>query len=221
MKRGLVMAAALASAGLVLSGCASAPGAASSSAVAQSDFKACAVSDEGSWNDKSFNEAAHDGLEKAGAELGVQTADAESHSTEDFEPNLTQMVAAGCDVTFAVGFNFSVNDTHSNVANANPNSNFVWVDGWNSGETNLKPITYDMAQSSYLAGYLAASYSTTKVVGTYGGQNIPAVTSFMDGFYYGAKAYEEETGTPVKVLGWDPKTKTGTFTDPELTFGDT
>lgn len=131
------------------------------------------------------------------------------------------MVDAGCDVTFAVGFNFSLNDTIFNVADDNADSHFVWIDGWNQGQTNLKPITYAMDQSSYLAGYLAAAYSTSKVIGTYGGLDIPAVVTFMDGFYYGAKAYEEETGTPITVLGRDPIAGTGTFTDPELSFGDT
>jgi basic membrane protein A len=40
---------------------------------------------------------------------------------------------------------------------------------------------------------------------------IDAVTAFMDGFYYGAKAYEKETGTAVTVLGWDPVAKAGDF----------
>jgi basic membrane protein A len=68
-----------------------------------------------------------------------------------------------------------------------------------------------MAESSYLAGYAAAYYSTSKVVSVYGGLQISAVTAFMDGFYYGAKAYETETGTPVTVLGWDATTQQGDF----------
>src|SRR5690606_39928811 len=134
----------------------------------------------------------------------VQVSDAESHSIEDFEPNLTAMIDAGCDVTFAVGFNLvtPVNE----AAAANPDMNFVTIDGWSEGNDNLKAIEYATNESSYLAGYLAAAYSTSKVVGTYGGMNIPGVTPFMDGFYYGAKAYEAETGTPVTVLGWDPAT---------------
>lgn len=218
-KRGLAGIALISAAGIVLAGCATAP--ADNNAGKGVDFLACAVSDEGSWNDKSFNEAAYDGLIKAKDELGVQTKEAESGSTEDFAPNLAQMVDAGCDVTFAVGFNFSLNDTIFTVADDNPDSHFVWIDGWNQGQTNLKPITYAMDQSSYLAGYLAAAYSTTKVIGTYGGLDIPAVTSFMDGFYYGAKAYEAETGTSITVLGRDPIAGTGTFTDPVLSFGDT
>ena len=173
------------------------------------DFKACAVSDEGSWNDKSFNESVYDALVQAKDEIGVEIADAESNSAEDFGPNLQAMVDAACDVTFAVGFNLvaAVNET----AKANPEMNFVTIDGWSEGNANLKPVGYAMEQSSYLAGYAAAAHSTSKVIGTYGGMQIDAVTAFMDGFYYGAKAYEAETGTPVTVLGWDPAAKTGDF----------
>ena len=173
------------------------------------DFKACAVSDEGSWNDKSFNESVYDALVQAKDEIGVEIADAESNSAEDFGPNLQAMVDAACDVTFAVGFNLvaAVNE----AAKANPEMNFVTIDGWSEGNANLKPVGYAMEQSSYLAGYAAAAHSTSKVIGTYGGMQIDAVTAFMDGFYYGAKAYEKETGTAITVLGWDPVAKTGDF----------
>jgi basic membrane protein A len=213
-KRGLTGLALVGAAGLLLSGCGAAPDPAETSA--ESDFLACAVSDEGSWNDNSFNEASMDGLKKAEKDLGVKIADAESASIEDFEPNLNEMIAAGCDVTFGVGFNLI--DSINKAAEANPTLNFVTIDGYVSGDaTNLKPIEYAMDQSSYLAGYLSAAYSTSKIVGTYGGLDIPAVTTFMSGFYYGAKAYETETGTPVTVLGWDPVSATGDFTDPNFT----
>lgn len=218
-KRSLAGLALIGAASLLLAGCAAAPE--EDTKAEGTDFLGCAVSDEGSWNDKSFNEAAYGGLVQAKDELGIKTADAESKSTEDFQGNLDQMVAAGCDVTFAVGFNLI--DAVNSTAVANPDLNFVTIDGYvaDAATTNLKPITYSMEQSSYLAGYLAAAYSTSKVVGTYGGLDIPAVTAFMDGFYFGAKAYEKETGTPVTVLGRDPIAKTGDFTDPELSFGDT
>jgi basic membrane protein A len=204
--------ALLGASALVLSGCAAAPEATeteTTEAAPTVDYLACAVSDEGSWNDKSFNESVYDGLLKAEAELGVQISDAESNSAEDFAPNLQAMVDAGCDITFAVGFNL-VADVNAAAA-ANPTVNFVTIDGWSEGNANLKPVGYAMEQSSYLAGYLAAAYSTTKTVGTYGGLQIDAVVAFMNGFYYGAKAYEAETGTPVKVIGWDPAKATGDF----------
>jgi basic membrane protein A len=199
--KGLALAAV---ATLALTGCAPA-----APVVPELDYRACAVSDEGSWNDKSFNESVMDGMEKAKAELGVQISDAESNSSEDFAPNLQAMVDAKCDLIFAVGFNLvtPVNE----AAKANPTMNFVTIDGWSEGNANLKPVGYSMEQSSYLAGYLAAAYSKTHVIGTYGGMNIPAVTAFMDGYYYGAKAYEKDSGVATKVVGWDPVKKTGDF----------
>ncbi|MEK9987732.1 MAG: BMP family ABC transporter substrate-binding protein, partial [Aquiluna sp.] len=89
--------ALLGASALVLSGCAAAPEeepAATSTATATEepaaetiDYLACAVSDEGSWNDKSFNESVYDGLVMAETQLGVQIAEAESNSAEDFQPN--------------------------------------------------------------------------------------------------------------------------------------
>lgn len=207
-KRALAGLATAGIAGLLLAGCQAAPDTENGGAdegAESVDFLACAVSDEGSWNDKSFNEAAFGGLLKAEEELGVQIEDAESHSIEDFDPNLEAMVAAGCDVTFAVGFN--IVEQVNSAAENNPDFNFVTIDGWKNDEAtpNLKAVQYAMAESSFLAGYLSAAYSETKVVGTYGGMNIPAVTDFMLGFHNGAKYYEQETGTPVTVLGFDPE----------------
>ncbi len=169
---------------------------------------ACAVSDEASWDDKSFNEAVYNGLEKARDDLGIAIADAESNSAEDFAPNLQAMIDRECGVIFAVGFNLV--EAVNAAAAANPEVKFVTVDGFLTGETtNLKPVVYKMQESSYLAGYLAAAYSTTKVIGTYGGLNIPTVTDFMTGFYFGAKKYEADTGTAVTVVGWDPAVPDG------------
>jgi basic membrane protein A len=201
--KGLALAAV---ATLALTGCAPAKVV---KPVPKVDYTACAVSDEGSWNDKSFNESVMDGLKKSKAELGVSIADAESNSSEDFAPNLQAMVDAQCDVIFAVGFNLvaPVNE----AAKANADMNFVTIDGWSEGNANLKAVNYAMSESSYLAGYLAAAYSKTHVVGTYGGVKIPAVTAFMDGFYYGAKKYEADSGVATKVVGWDAKKQAGDF----------
>src|SRR5690606_12800290 len=106
------------------------------------DYLACAVSDEGSWTDQSFNQAAYAGLTQAEDELGIEIADAESNSPEDFDTNLQQMVDQDCDVIFGVGFNLET--AIFDAADSNPDSNFVWIDGYNAGQDNLKPITYKM-----------------------------------------------------------------------------
>ena len=200
MVKGLALAAI---ASLALTGCSS------TAAVPSLNYKACGVSDEGSWKDKSFNESVLDGLNKAKKELGVKVNTAESKSSEDYAPNLQAMVDAKCDVIIAVGFNLV--DPVNKSADANPKMNFVTVDGWSNGAKNLKPVTYSMNQSAYLAGYLAAAYSKTHVVGTYGGMQIDSVVDYMNGFYYGAKAFEKASGTATTVLGWDPAKKTGDF----------
>jgi basic membrane protein A len=194
---------------LVLSGCAAAPEE-EEATVEQIDFLACAVSDEGTFDDKSFNESAIIALEQANKELGVQIKTAESNGPDDYAPNLQVMVDAGCDITFGVGFNL-VADINK-VAAANPSVNFGIIDGWSEGNNNLKPYDYKTAEASFLAGYAAASYSKTKVIGTYGGSQIPTVTVFMDGYYNGAMLWAEENDTPVKVVGWDVATQQGDFT---------
>ncbi|MDA8391592.1 MAG: BMP family ABC transporter substrate-binding protein, partial [Actinomycetota bacterium] len=50
-----------------------------------------------------------------------------------------------------------------------------------------------------LAGYLAAGYSKTGAVGTFGGAPYPTVTIFMDGFKQGVEYYNSVKGTTVKV----------------------
>ena len=194
---------------LVLSGCAAAPDE-TAEETESVDFLACAVSDVGPWEDNSFNESVYDGMIAAEAELNVQISLLESAGAENIKPNLQQMVDQGCDLVIAVGYNGEgpVNE----MAEANPSVNFVTVDGFNLGEyPNLQAFTYPMQESGYLIGYVAASLSETGTIGTYGGMQFGTVTSFMDGFYYGAKAYNEETGSDVKVIGWDAPAQTGDF----------
>jgi basic membrane protein A len=215
LKRSLAGFAALSAAALVLAGCAAAPEApatdaeAPAPAVEQIDFRACAVSDEASWNDNSFNQAVLAGLEKAQAELGVQITAAESLTPDDYAPNLQEMVDADCDIIIAVGFNLV--DAVNAAADANPDKNFVTIDGYSMGATNLKTVAFAMEESSYLAGYLAAANSKSKVIGTFGGEKIEVLYPFMSGYYYGAQAWASEFGQPVTVLGWDPATQNGDF----------
>jgi basic membrane protein A len=77
---------------LVLSGCAAAPEEDVTEDAGAVDFLACAVSDEGNWNDKSFNEAVYTGLVQAETDLGIEIKALESATPDDFEPNLQAMV---------------------------------------------------------------------------------------------------------------------------------
>ena len=72
---------------------------------------------------------------------------------------------------------------------------------------------FNTDEAAFLAGYLAAGTTKTGKVGTFGGINIPPVTIFMDGFYYGVQKYNADNGTNVEVLGWDPAKQKGLFTE--------
>ena len=188
---------------LVLSGCAAAPEETTAEPI---DFLACAVSDEGNWNDKSFNEAVYTGLLQAEDELGVQINALESATPEDFEPNLQASVDAGCDIIIGVGF--ALGDAITKISAENPELNFALVDS-GSESTNVKPLLFETAEAGFLAGYASADYSTSKTLGTFGGLPFPSVTDFMTGYYYGAMQWATDNGAEVTVLGWDPANPDG------------
>lgn len=192
----------------LLAGCASAP--ADKAADGGSLALPCMVSDSGGFDDKSFNQSGFEGLTKAADELGVTPITVESAAETDFAPNIQSLVDQGCTLITTVGFLLA--DATKSAAEANPDINFAIVDDGSITADNVKPILFDTAQAAFLAGYTAASYSTTGVVGTFGGMQIPPVTIFMDGFADGVAYYNQENSANVKVVGWDVASQTGSFT---------
>ena len=201
---------------MLLAGCASAPEAPADTAVAL-DYLPCMVSDAGGFDDKSFNQLGFEGLTEAAAALGVETKSTESASETDYAPNIDSLVDAGCDLIVTVGFALSAATV--TAALANPDVNFAIIDDAADndfdGKTdapNIKPILFDTAQAAFLAGYASASYSKTGTVGTFGGQNFPTVSIFMDGYAQGVDYYNEQKSADVKVIGWDQDKQDGLFT---------
>ena len=182
------------------------------------DFKACMVSDSGGFNDKSFNQTSYAGLQSAAQKLGIATAEAESQVEADFKDNIAEMVAQDCDSITTDGF--LLGDATLKSAKANPEIDYSIVDfayfneaGKNIAPPNLKGLTFNTAEPSFLAGYLAAATSQSGVVGTFGGVNIPTVTIFMTGFAQGVERYNEDNGADVQVIGWNPDSEKGSFTN--------
>ena len=68
-------------------------------------------------------------------------------------------------------------------------------------------LSYETNQDAFQGGYLAAAMSKSGIVGTFGGQNIPPVTIYMDGWVAGVRYYNKLNNAHVKVLGWTPKAK--------------
>ncbi len=224
MKNTLRIGAIAAVSAIALAACSSAPeeeapatsAADVTSAPAETvDYKACMVSDAGGFDDKSFNQSGFEGLQQVAADLGIETATAESADGNAYGPNITALVDSSCDLIITVGFLLS--QATVDAALANPDVNFAIIDDLADNDydgttdaPNIKPITFDTDEAAFLAGYAAAATTQTGTVATFGGMQIPSVTIFMDGFLAGVNYYNDQNGTTVNVLGWDGEN--GSFT---------
>lgn len=201
-------------ASLSLAACGSAPSEKSAAAKGDSTYKACMVSDEGGFDDQSFNQSGKEGLDKAEKELGVKTVAVESNDAKDYPTNVDSLIQQNCNLIIGVGFNLAAD--MGEAAKANPDIDFALIDSTFTDKDgnpveadNAKPLIFNTAEAAYLAGYAAAGTSKTGKVATYGGMAIPTVQIFMEGFAKGVAKYNEDNGTKVEVLGWDPKNPEG------------
>ena len=173
--------------------------------------KVCVALDEAGINDKSFNQTSYDGAKAAkaaGYASSIQYLPAKSGA--DYVPNVKKFVDQKC--TLIIGIGFALGDAINESAKANPGIKYAIVDN-GSGGANVKGITYNTNENSFLMGYLAAGMSKTKKVATYGGKPYGTVTIFMDGFARGVQYYNDVKSTNVQVLGWNTTTQTGEFLD--------
>jgi basic membrane protein A len=171
----------------------------------------CQVTDTGGIDDKSFNATAWKGVEDAVAQLGVEGKYLESQQQTDYEKNINAFIEAKCDLIITVGY--LLGDATQAAAEANPDVKFSIVDyAYDPVIPNVLGQVFETDQAAFLAGYVAAATTQTGKVASFGGMQIPTVTVFMDGFYYGVKYYNEQHGTSVEALGWDPVAQTGSFT---------
>src|SRR5690554_3780437 len=132
------------------------------------------VSDSGGFDDQSFNQSGKEGLDAIAEELGIETTEVESQSDADYATNVGNLVTQGCDLTIGVGF--LLEDAIQQAAEQNPDSNFALIDSGFSDENfapveidNAKPLLFNTAEASFLAGYLAAGVSESGTVATFGG----------------------------------------------------
>ncbi len=141
------------------------------------------VFDSGGRGDKSFNDSAYRGLEKAKTELGIEEKTVDSAKEADYENNLETHAAGGCDLIFAVGI--SMKTALTNVAPKHPNVKFAIVDEAVDAP-NVRSLVFKEEEGSFLAGYLAGLMSTSNKLGFVGGKEIPLIKKFEVGYAAGA-----------------------------------
>ncbi len=169
------------------------------------------VTDTGGIDDRSFNASSWQGVQEAKAALGISDQFLSSTATSDYVPNINAFIAQKCGIIVTVGF--LMGDATQAAAKAHPGQKFAIVDfNYTPALSNVRALIFNTAQAGFLGGYLAAGMTKTGTVATFGGQKLPTVTIYMDGFVDGVAYYNSKHGTKVKVLGWDSKTQNGTFT---------
>jgi basic membrane protein A len=189
--------------GVVAAGCGSADksssngtgsSSSSSSSSTKKSIKVGLVTDIGGLNDRSFNQLANQGLERAKSDLGVDTKVLTSKSDADYVPNLSSLAQQKYDLVIGVGFLMS--DAMNTVASKFPKTNFAIIDfsqaGLKSKPTNVRGLLFSEQEAGYAAGYLSGLVVKAKggkqVISSVGGQKIPPVDHYIAGYQAGAKA---------------------------------
>ncbi|HKB31426.1 MAG TPA: BMP family ABC transporter substrate-binding protein [Streptosporangiaceae bacterium] len=215
MRGTIPAAAAIAAVALLAAACGSSsktPTSSSSpsSTASTAAFKACMVTDTGGIDDRSFNASSWQGVQEAESAT-ITGKYLSSTSGSDYVPNINAFISQNCGIIVTVGF--LMGDSTKAAAAAHPNQKFAIVDNaYTPPLANVDALLFNTVQDGFMGGYLAAGMTKSGKVATFGGQKLPTVTIYMDGFYDGVQYYNSRHGTHVQVLGWNETTQNGNFT---------
>ena len=182
------MAAVLAMALTACGGSDDGDSASSDSSGSASTLKIGLAYDIGGRGDKSFNDAAAAGFDKAAKEFKLENKELAAKADEvdaDKEARLKELADAGYNTIVAVGFAYA--NALKTVAPDYPDTKFQIIDSEVPGD-NISSYTFKENESAYLVGALAALSSKTGTVGFVGGVNNPLIQKFEAGFKAGATA---------------------------------
>ncbi|NUO62468.1 MAG: BMP family ABC transporter substrate-binding protein [Gemmatimonadaceae bacterium] len=152
------------------------------------------VFDVGGRGDKSFNDGAYLGGERAEKELGARVRFIEPGEGSDREAGLRLLAAEHMDLVIGVGFIFT--DDLTALAKEYPNVHFAGVDYAVATDPagnviapppNLAALKFREEEGSFLVGALAALVGHSKKVGFVGGMDIPLIHKFEAGYKAGVK----------------------------------
>jgi basic membrane protein A len=148
------------------------------------------VFDVGGKGDKSFNDAAFKGLEKAKKELGIDFEVIEPGDGSDRESALRKLASKDdIGIVFAVGFIFT--DDITAIAKDFPNKKFGCVDYSVASQKeipmNLAALEFKEDEGSFLVGTIAAMLTKTNIVGFLGGMESALIKKFETGYRQGVE----------------------------------
>lgn len=170
------------------------------------------VFDVGGRGDKSFNDAAYEGISRAARELGVTTEVLEPSGAEDREAAMRLFAARGFDLVIGVGFIFT--SDIDVVAAAFPKTSFACIDYSPRPDgvvpPNVAALIFREEEGSFLVGAVAGLMTKTQHVGFVGGMDIPLIHKFEAGYRAGAREVCPTCSVHVAYAGATPEA----FRDP-------
>jgi len=184
-----------------------------------SNLKVGMAYDIGGRGDKSFNDSAAAGLDKARTDLGIKSDNvrelsARANETDtDRATRLELLAKGGFTPIIAVGFAYA--KALSQVAPKYPNVKFAIVDAttFDVKGPNVTNLVFAEEQGSYLVGAAAALKTKSGSVGFVGGCSVPLIAKFEAGFKAGVEKAKPGTKVASKYLSTPQQGCTG-FNDP-------
>ena len=170
------------------------------------------VFDVGGRGDKSFNDGAYLGAERAAKALGARVRFIEPGEGSDREAGLRLLAAEGMDLVIGVGFIFT--DDLTQLAKEYPNTRFAGIDysvGTDAAgkpippPRNLSALKFREEEGSFLVGALAALAGGSKKVGFVGGMDIPLIHKFEAGYRAGVQHVCPDCQVIVQYAGVTPE----------------
>ena len=171
--------------------------------------KIALVTDVGTIDDESFNQACWQGVEAWCTANGIEYTyyQPTEDSTDARVQSVAQAIAEGADTIVMPGYLFGA--TLTMVMEEFPDTHFIAVDvaagdltldysTYYDPAANTACLTFSEEQAGYLAGYAAVKDGYTKL-GFLGGMAVPAVIRYGYGFVQGADAAAAEMGVNVDI----------------------
>jgi basic membrane protein A len=159
----------------------------------------------GGLGDKSFNDISYAGCMRAKEELGVDFDYVESSAIAEYEGYQRDFASSG-EYMLIICIGFDQAPALTIVAAEYPEQNFALVD-MVVDNPNVASLTFRANEGSFLVGVVAGMVTETDKVGFVGGQDIPLIRDFFEGYEAGAIWANSEVtvSDPVFVGDWaDP-----------------
>lgn len=166
--------------------------------------------------DKSFNDSAAAGLDRAVDDFGLGTQfELEPTGGGENREELLRLAATQPGVEFILGNGFLFADSVAAIAAENPGIMFAVTDGFVpdlSADSNMVMMGFAEHEGSFLVGAAAALKSTTGHIGFIGGVEIELIEKFEAGFVAGAREINPDIVVDISYIS-QPPDFTG-FNDP-------